>query len=81
MFYCYILYSEVLDKYYIGYTGDIPGRIRRHLSNHKGFTGHAPDWELKWSKEFMTKVQAQQFERKIKSWKSRLMIERLIAES
>jgi len=80
MFCCYILYSEVLDKYYIGCTGDIHGRILRHLSNHKGFTGRAPDWELRWSKEFNSKIQAQQFEQKIKSWKSRTMIERLISE-
>jgi putative endonuclease len=53
----------------------------RHLSNHKGFTGCAPDWDLRWSKEFESKIQALQFERKIKGWKSRLMIERLISES
>ncbi|MGY6522384.1 MAG: GIY-YIG nuclease family protein [Mongoliitalea sp.] len=38
--YFYILYSQTLDKYYLGHTCDIlEDRLRRHLSNHKGFTG------------------------------------------
>ncbi|MCB9019399.1 MAG: GIY-YIG nuclease family protein [Chitinophagales bacterium] len=35
----YILYSKDLDRYYIGHTCDqIEERLRKHLSNHKGFT-------------------------------------------
>ncbi len=45
MFTVYILHSKVKDRYYIGYTGDIiEERIRRHNSDHKGFTGHCGDW-------------------------------------
>lgn len=42
----YILYSTLKDKYYIGYTSnEIEERIRKHNTNHKGFTGGAGDWE------------------------------------
>ena len=75
----YILYSSALDQYYIGHTADeISERIRRHNSDHKGFTGKANDWELKYKEHFDTKEKAYQRERQIKAWKSRKMIERLV---
>ena len=43
----YILYSPFLNKYYIGHTGDtIAERVRRHNTNHKGFTGGIGDWKV-----------------------------------
>ncbi|WP_333908728.1 GIY-YIG nuclease family protein [Marinigracilibium pacificum] len=39
-YHSYILYSRILDKYYVGHTGDLlTERLRKHNSNHKGFTG------------------------------------------
>ena len=39
MYIVYILYSMNADQYYIGHTGEkIEERIRKHLSNHDGFT-------------------------------------------
>ncbi|MBO9204550.1 MULTISPECIES: GIY-YIG nuclease family protein [Niastella] len=39
------VFSSTLDRYYIGHTGDdLSGRLRRHNSNHKGFTGNVGDW-------------------------------------
>ncbi|WP_251834110.1 GIY-YIG nuclease family protein [Kaistella pullorum] len=44
MYFCYILYSKSLDQFYIGHTGEeLKERLRRHLSNHKGFTAKAKD--------------------------------------
>jgi putative endonuclease len=38
------LKSLSLGKFYIGHTGDdINERLRRHLSDHKGFTSSAKD--------------------------------------
>ncbi len=38
----YSLYSEILDKYYIGHTEQsMEERLRRHLSDHKGFSAKA----------------------------------------
>ena len=34
----YILYSKLLDKYYVGSTTNVMERLKKHLNNHKGFT-------------------------------------------
>ena len=37
MYTTYILFSEVLNKYYIGFTrGTVKDRLQKHLLNHKG---------------------------------------------
>ncbi|MEP6750677.1 MAG: GIY-YIG nuclease family protein [Bacteroidota bacterium] len=47
MYKMYILFSRLKNKYYIGYTGDeLTERIKKHNSNHKGFTGKTGDWML-----------------------------------
>lgn len=80
-FYFYILFSEIKNKYYIGYTGDVfEERLRKHNSNHKGFTGDIGDWELMYSEVYSTKEEAIVREKQIKSWKSRKRIEELIGK-
>jgi len=79
MFHVYILYSKTLNKYYVGYTGDsLTERLRKHNSNHKGFTGCLLDWKIVYTECFTTKAEAYGKERTIKSWKSRKKIEQLI---
>jgi len=79
MFITYILFSAICDKYYIGYTGDdLLVRVRKHNSNHKGFTGISADWQIVYFEEYLTKKEAMQREKEIKQWKSRRMIEKLI---
>ena len=47
MYLLYILYSKTLGRYYVGHCeAPLEERLRRHLSNHKGFTGKAKDWEV-----------------------------------
>lgn len=76
----YILYSPTLDRYYIGHTdSSVEERLQKHLSNHDGFTSKAKDWQIVFSKEFEDKSAAFAFERKIKNWKSRAAIEKLIS--
>jgi predicted GIY-YIG superfamily endonuclease len=46
MWTAYILFSELKDRYYVGYTGDqIEERLRKHNSIHSGFTGGTGDWK------------------------------------
>ena len=81
-FVVYILFSSVKNKYYVGFTGDnLNERIRKHNTNHKGFTGGIGDWELKYSECFETKIEASNREKQIKNWKSRLLIEKLIMKA
>ncbi len=80
-YYTYILFSETLNKYYIGSTNGIDGRLERHLSSNKGFTSRAKDWKLKHFEPYQSRKEAVKRELKIKGWKSRKMIEKLIAKN
>ena len=78
----YILYSEQLDRYYIGHTGEhLEERLRRHLSNHSGFTSKAKDWVVKYSEDYTTKGEAYAQEMQIKKKKSKLYIQKLISSA
>jgi len=75
----YILFSKTLDKFYVGYTGgDIIERLKKHNTNHKGFTGGFGDWELAYNEVYLTKTEAMARERQIKGWKSRKLIAQLV---
>jgi len=46
IFTVYILYAADIDKYYIGFTnGEKEERLRKHLSNHTGFTSKSKTME------------------------------------
>ena len=63
----YILFSKKSNKFYTGFTCDnLLERLRKHNSNHKGFTGRADDWNIAFSEEFETKSQALKKEKMIK---------------
>ena len=79
-YFFYIIRSKLLDKYYVGHTNDLDGRLRRHNSNHKGFTGKANDWTYVLTESYPAKEDAYKRERAVKSWKSRKLIEKLIQE-
>ena len=67
MFTVYILFSEQLQKYYIGYTSkNVQDRLKEHLYNHKGFTAKAKDWNVIYKLERNSKSEAIMLERKIK---------------
>ncbi len=79
MYIVYILHSASKGKYYVGFTGDNPDeRVRKHNSNHKGFTGGKGDWNLMYQEQFENKSDAIKREKEIKGWKSRSKIEKLI---
>jgi len=78
----YILFSSSASKFYIGYTAEpIEDRLRKHNSNHKGFTGKFQDWKIVYKEIYPSTELAYGREREIKSWKSRKRIEKLIAGS
>ncbi len=75
----YILFSNGLNKYYVGYTADdLQDRLRRHNTNHRGFTGNKADWVIVFSEKHESKSSAYARERQVKSWKSKKLIELLI---
>ncbi|NRB51605.1 MAG: GIY-YIG nuclease family protein [Saprospiraceae bacterium] len=81
MNFVYILYSRQLDRYYIGYCSmSVEDRLSKHLSNHKGYTGRAKDWEICYTESYSTRQAAYRRERALKRWKSRKRIEDLISQ-
>jgi putative endonuclease len=78
----YIIHSQLAKKFYIGHTREpIEERLRKHNSNHDGFTGKFRDWTLVYLEAYPTKELAYKREREVKSWKSKQRIEKLIARS
>ena len=73
-----ILYSALKNKFYIGFTADIVSRLIRHNQKSKGFTGSVNDWELVYTEKYDSKIEAQNRESQIKSWKSSIKIKSLI---
>ncbi len=80
-FYIYIIHSPSIDKYYIGISSNLTERIKKHNTNHKGYTGKVNDWTLVHQEEFDNKSDALKREKQIKSWKSKKAIQKLIDSS
>jgi len=79
MAHAYIVYPKSLDKFYTGSSsGSLNERLRRHLSNHSGFTSRAKDWEIFYFETFENITSARKRENEIKAWKSKVMIWSLI---
>jgi len=78
----YILWSDKANKFYVGHTTDaIEERIRKHNSNHKGFTGQFQDWKLVYSESYVNKERAYKREREVKAWKSKKRTQLLVGGS
>jgi putative endonuclease len=56
----------------------VEDRLKKHLTNHAGFTAHAKDWEIVFREEFSTSKEARNRELQIKGWRSRTLIEKLL---
>ena len=60
----YILFSFSANKYYVGHTTEtLEERLRKHNSNHDGFTAKTPDWKVIYSEEHSSKENAYARER------------------
>ncbi|KAB2907924.1 MAG: GIY-YIG nuclease family protein [Ignavibacteriales bacterium] len=81
MFYLFILYSQTLDKYYIGQTSNLEDRVKLHNTQRSKFTSRATDWELISTEQFSTRSEATQRESQLKKLKSRKVIQELTGHS
>jgi len=79
-YFVYILRSATSDKFYIGSSENPHRRLEYHNTIEKGFTSRYRPWNLIWFKEYSSKAEAKSIERKIKSWKSKKMIEKIMRE-
>ncbi len=67
MFYVYILYNLVTNRYYIGYTPDLRNRIKNHYSGKVKSSKSNLNYKLVWYCAFPTRQQALDFEKYLKS--------------
>ena len=79
---CYILFSETLNKFYVGATqDDVNSRIEKHNNSTYGtsrYTSVAEDWKLFIFIAVTDYAHAIRIERKIKSMKSSKYIHNLV---
>ncbi len=78
-FYCYIFFSEKLNKYYVGSTTDMPRRLEDHNRGKEKFTKTGCPWVLVHAEIFTELLDARRRETYIKKQKSRKYIETLIS--
>jgi putative endonuclease len=81
MYFIYILFSVSAEKYYVGYTNEMDGLLRKHNSQQdfNTYTSKYRPWEI--AALFSCgglKSDAIKIERFIKKQKSRKLIEKLI---
>ncbi len=75
----YILHSQKLNRYYIGYTTDFNLRLEFHKNaDQRKFTYNADDWKLFLKIDCHSKKQALAIEKHIKNMKSKTYIENLM---
>ncbi len=74
MFIVYILYSNSLDKYYVGYTNDLERRLSEHNRKKGKYTDGGIPWSLVHQEKYELKSEAMKREKFIKSQKSRQYI-------
>ena len=79
-YFTYIIYSNSLDKFYVGQTADINTRIEDHNNSRSTYTKKTNDWELKHSEYFDNRTATIHRENEIKKKKSRKYIEWLISK-
>ncbi len=75
----YIIYSQSIDKYYVGYSENVDERLKQHNSGISDYSSAAVDWELKYTEYFTTRKEAIGREKEIKRKKSRKYVQWLIS--
>ena len=81
MCYLYILYSESIDRYYIGITIELETRLARHNRGGSKSTKRGVPWKLMHTELFSTKGEAMKRESYLKRQKSRKLLEKIIQEN
>ena len=76
----YILQSEVNNRYYVGSTIDLERRLDEHNNGKSKYTRFTRPFKLVFVQEFGNIIEARKLEYKLKSKKSRAIIEKIIKE-
>ena len=80
MAYVYILQSLKNSSFYIGSTENIEVRFKQHNSGNVKFTKNKRPYKLAFYQEYDSINEARLIEMKIKSWKRRDYIDKIISD-
>ena len=69
------MHKQTIPQFFHLIRDSLQERLRKHNSDHKGYSGKVGDWHIVYTESYSTKSAAYQREREIKSWKSRKRIE------
>ncbi|MCB0733580.1 MAG: GIY-YIG nuclease family protein [Bacteroidetes bacterium] len=67
MYFCYILYSSKLDRFYKGSTENVESRVIKHNKGDVTFTSRGRPWTLVWCVAKDNKTDALKLEKKLKN--------------
>ena len=79
-YYVYVLWSEILQKRYIGSTGNLNLRIAQHNRGCSRFTKSGIPWQLVYKEEYTTKTEARKRENFLKSGAGRNFLDQLLID-
>ena len=74
----YILYSDSIDRYYIGSCSNVDVRLSRHNAGATISTKSGRPWKVVYREVFNSKTEAIKYEYYLKRMKSRVFIEKLL---
>jgi putative endonuclease len=70
MFFLYILQNDISGSFYVGHTGNIQDRLKRHNENRSLYTKDKGAWSSVYIEEFGSRCDAARREEAIKKKKS-----------
>ena len=74
----YILKNDITGRYYIGSTNNLARRLRQHQLGYTRTTRVLKTLHLVYKEEFSSIIEARNREKKLKSYKSKKYIEKLV---
>ena len=81
MYFLYILRSTSTGRFYVGQTRNLEERLQYHNAGYSKALKNRGPWQLVYTEQYATRAEAMRRERRIKSWKDRELIERLMRAS
>jgi len=80
-YFLYIIKSKKSGGFYIGTTGNLDDRLRRHNGGYSGYTKSGVTWDMVYTEVFNSRSEALAREKQLKSWKNKAKLQKLIDNS
>ena len=81
MYFVYVLFSEELNKRYIGSTQDVKNRLKEHNTGKSKFTKAGIPWKMIYQESFQTNQEAKHRELFLKSGVGRKFLDQILISS